>query len=355
MKRNFILVIALIFLQGYNTVPDFWKSVPASVVNPARSISAPIFAPVPTSTFVIPPPAPAFIITSTSVPTNTPTPTVELNPSGVERVLIISFDGMRPDAIKAAEMTNLLKLIESSAYTFSARTITYPTTLPGHTSMLSGMCMDKHGMRWNANNLYRGYAKGTGIFDLTHAADMKSVMLVGKEKLRLIAEPDTTNDFEVFGTEALIAKAAIEIIPTDFDLMFLHFPTSDFRGHKYGWMSNSQFTALRESDDALRQVLAALDENGMRDSTLVIVTADHGGHDRTHDGTRVEDYLIPWIISGPGIIPQQLTDSVRTMDTAATAAYALGLPIPPEWDGIPVYEAFGTPAQDVHYSSGTCE
>ena len=25
----------------------------------------------------------------------------------------------------------------------------------------------------------------------------------------------------------------------------------------------------------------------------------------------------------------------------ATAAFMLGLPIPPEWDGVPVYEAFG--------------
>jgi hypothetical protein len=34
---------------------------------------------------------------------------------------------------------------------------------------------------------------------------------------------------------------------------------------------------------------------------------------------------------------------VNVMDTAATAAFALGLPIPPEWDGVPVYEAFGLP------------
>jgi hypothetical protein len=40
------------------------------------------------------------------------------------------------------------------------------------------------------------------------------------------------------------------------------------------------------------------------------------------------------------------------MDTAATAAYALGLPIPPEWDGVPVYEAFGLPAERM---SAPCE
>jgi arylsulfatase A-like enzyme len=39
-----------------------------------------------------------------------------------------------------------------------------------------------------------------------------------------------------------------------------------------------------------------------------------------------------------------LTQSVYTMDAAATAAYALGLPIPADWDGVPVLEAFGLPA-----------
>lgn len=353
MKHNFIFVIALIFLQGYTLLPDVWSSEPSVAANPKFSATS-MPAPIATATFLIPPPAPAFIIT----PANTPIFTnaaAEVNPFGIERVLIVSFDGMRPDAIEAAKMTNLMNLIESSAYTFSARTIAYSATLPGHTSMLSGMCMDKHGMKWNSNNLYTGYAQGTDIFELTHTAGLKSIMLVGKEKLRLIAEPETINDFEVYWGEALIAQSAVNLIPSDFDLMFVHFPTADLRGHKYGWMTNAQFKALREGDEALGKILAALDENGMRASTLVIVTTDHGGHDKTHDGTQIEDYIIPWIISGPGIIPQQLTNSVRIMDTAATAAFALNLPIPPEWDGIPAYEAFGIPPQDIHYTNSACE
>jgi len=57
------------------------------------------------------------------------------------------------------------------------------------------------------------------------------------------------------------------------------------------------------------------------------------------------DMTIPWITSGPGIIPGALTSTVHTYDTAATAAFILGLPIPPEWDGVPVYEAFGLPIE----------
>jgi arylsulfatase A-like enzyme len=54
---------------------------------------------------------------------------------------------------------------------------------------------------------------------------------------------------------------------------------------------------------------------------------------------------IPWIASGPGIKAGKLQTQVHTMDTAATAAYALRLSIPPDWDGVPVYEAFGQPIQ----------
>jgi hypothetical protein len=52
---------------------------------------------------------------------------------------------------------------------------------------------------------------------------------------------------------------------------------------------------------------------------------------------------IPWIATGPGIRAVRLMTPVNTTDTAATAAWALGLPLPAEWDGRPVLEAFGLP------------
>jgi arylsulfatase A-like enzyme len=79
---------------------------------------------------------------------------------------------------------------------------------------------------------------------------------------------------------------------------------------------------------------------------MIIVTADHGGHDTTHGTDMPEDTTIPWVISGFGIQPMLLTSQVHTSDTAATTAFALGLPIPPEWDGVPVFEAFGLPIKE---------
>lgn len=296
---------------------------------------------------------------STSTPTLTPTltftPTVTVTATPAplaRRVLILSIDGFRPDAISLAPMPNLMELMKNSAYTLSARTIYPSSTLPSHTSMLSGMCPKKHGVDWNDYIPENGYAQVTDIFDVVHKAGMQTVMYVGKEKLRQITEPSSTDIFEYINDRDLvITEKLIENFPADFRLMFIHFPTTDDMGHVYGWLSNEQLSVLFRADQAIGNLLAELDLRGLREETLFIITADHGGHDTTHGSSMAEDMTIPWIASGAGIHPMQLTTQVQTVDTAATAAFALGLPIPTEWDGIPVYEAFGLP---VGAPSETC-
>jgi predicted AlkP superfamily pyrophosphatase or phosphodiesterase len=267
-------------------------------------------------------------------------------------VLIVSFDGLRPDAITESKMTNVLSLMQAGAYTFGAQTIMPSTTLPSHSSMLVGTCPSKHIVRWNQYVPENGYAIGTDIFDLAHAAGMRTVMVVGKEKLRQVTEPASTDYFAfVDNTDKIddpytIEQLAIQQIMKDFNLMFVHFPNGDIEGHDHGWMSRSQLRQYGQDDEAFGYILARLKSMGLYESTLIIVTADHGGHDTTHGTDMLEDMTIPWIISGLGIQSRQLTTQVHTTDTAATVAFALGLPIPPEWDGMPVYEAFNLPAED---------
>lgn len=284
-------------------------------------------------------------LTLTSTPTLTPTLTLTPTPAPLaRRVLILSIDGFRPDAIPLAPMPNLMELMKSAAYTLSARTIYPSSTLPSHTSMLSGLCPKKHGVDWNDYIPENGYAQVTDIFDVAHAAGMQTVMYVGKEKLRQITEPSSTDIFEFINDRDLvITEKLIENFPADFRLMFIHFPTTDDMGHVYGWLSNEQLSVLFRADQAIGKLLAELDARGLRNETLFIITADHGGHDTTHGSSIPEDMIIPWIASGAGIHPMQLTTQVQTVDTAATAAFALGLPTPPEWDGVPIYEAFGLP------------
>jgi arylsulfatase A-like enzyme len=212
--------------------------------------------------------------------------------------------------------------------------------------MLSGLCPQKHGVNWNDYKPENGYAQVTDIFDIAHAAGMQTTMYVGKEKLRQITEQSSTDIFEYINDRDLvITEHLIANFPADFGLLFIHFPTADWMGHEYGWLSGEQLSVLYRADQAIGTLLAELDARGLREETLLIVSADHGGHNTTHGSSMPEDMTIPWIASGAGIQQVQLTTQVQTVDTAATAAYALGLSIPPEWDGVPVYEAFGLPVE----------
>jgi predicted AlkP superfamily pyrophosphatase or phosphodiesterase len=290
---------------------------------------------------------PSTTATITVTPTLTLTPTQTLTPTPAplaRRVLILSIDGLRPDAILLAPMPTLTALMYSGAYSLSAQTIYPSSTLPSHTSMLSGLCPKKHGVNWNDYIPENGYAQVTDLFDIAHAAGLQTVMYVGKEKLRQITEPSSTDIFEyVNDRDLVITEKLIENFPADFDLMFIHFPTTDAMGHVYGWLSGEQLSVLYRADQAFGKLFAELEARGLREETLIIITADHGGHNTTHGSSLPEDMTIPWIALGAGVQPMQLTTSVQTVDTAATAAFALGLPIPPEWDGKPVYEAFGLP------------
>ncbi len=294
-------------------------------------------------------PIPTLTATASLTPTATltPEPTIPPTPAPLaRRVLILSIDGFRPDAIPLAPMPNLTALMQNSAYSLNAQTIHPSATLPAHASMLSGLCPDKHGVDWNDYLPELGFANMTDIFDLAHDAGMQTAMFVGKEKLRQLVEPEDTDIFQYINDRDLvITDHIIQNFPADFRLMFVHFPTTDWMGHEYGWLSGEQLSVLFRADQALANLLAELDARGIRNETLIIVTADHGGHETTHGSGLREDMTIPWIASGAGIRPVELTTSVSTIDTAATAAYALGLPIPPEWDGVPVYEAFGLPVE----------
>jgi predicted AlkP superfamily pyrophosphatase or phosphodiesterase len=298
---------------------------------------------------IVPTETPTLTPEPTLTPTATlpPEPTFTATPAPLaRRVLILSIDGFRPDAIPLAPMPFLTSLLNQSAYSLTAQTVYPSVTLVAHTSMLSGECPAKHKVDWNDYIPENGYAQVTDLFDVVHAAGMQTVMYVGKEKLRQITEPQSTDIFKYINDRDLvITDDLIQNFPSDFRLMFVHFPTADWMGHEYGWLSPEQLSVLFRADQAIEKLVTELNNRGLMNETLFIITADHGGHDTTHGYSLPEDMTIPWIAFGAGIQPAVLTSPITTVDTAATAAFALGLPIPTEWDGVPVYEAFGLPIE----------
>lgn len=291
------------------------------------------------------PPPPTATQTATATETPSPTPTPTFAPAA-RRVVIVSIDGLRPDAIFPAQMSNLITLMQSGAFSLGAQTVFPSVTLVAHASMLSGLCPSKHGIFWNEYLPERGYAEGTNLFDLAHAAGLETVMYVGVEKMRQVIEPSSLDRFVyIDDSDPVLMGSVVANFPQDFGVLFIHLLATDIAGHNSGWMSEHQLNTVHLADEALGMLLAELNARNLREETLIIVTSDHGGLGGGH-GTNVrEDMTIPWVVAGPGIQPKTLTTRVHIMDTAATAAFALGLPIPAEWDGVPVYEAFSLPVE----------
>src|SRR5689334_7434800 len=65
-------------------------------------------------------------------------------------VIVISLDGTRPDAILQAETPNLQALATGGGVDWEATTVLPSATLPAHTSMLTGLSVEQHGVDYNS-------------------------------------------------------------------------------------------------------------------------------------------------------------------------------------------------------------
>jgi len=270
----------------------------------------------------------------------------------VQQVVIISVDGLRPDLLLLAEAPVLHGLIAQGAYTMWARTVAAAVTLPAHASMLTGVTPGKHGIEWN-RDLALGapiYPQVPTIFELATRAGYRTALVAGKAKFDTLNKPGTVAFATILGgdrgTDANVAAEAVTVIEQHQpDLLFIHFPGVDAAGHAKGWGSPEQLAAIGAVDGHIGAVLAALERAGLRGSTVVIVTADHGGAGLGHGPDDPRSRHIPWIVAGPGVrrgfdLTRIERLQVITEDTAATAGWLLGLDRPDYFDGQPLAAAF---------------
>ena len=99
---------------------------------------------------------------------------------------------------------------------------------------------------------------------------------------------------------------------------------------------------IAEVDDAIGRVLAALEETGQADDTLVVFTADHGEQLGDHGllgklGWFDQSYHLPLIFAGPGIPGDTRVDAfTEAVDLMPTLLDWLDLSVPRACDGVPL-------------------
>jgi predicted AlkP superfamily pyrophosphatase or phosphodiesterase len=252
-----------------------------------------------------------------------------------ENVLLILVDGMRPDALAACGHPFIEELKASASYTLHARTVMPSVTLPCHMSLFHSVPPQRHGV---LDNVYTPQVRPiAGLFEQLHAYQRTCGMFYNWEQLRDVSRPDSlacsclisgsAHTYEA-SNEMLTDQAIAYIQKHEPGFAFLYLGLVDEIGHRHGWMSDAYIASVHASWSCIERIVRALPPE-----YAVLVTADHGGHDRTHGTEMPEDMTIPLFIKSRSFAPATEIGQASILDLAPTIAKLSGVPANKDWEG----------------------
>jgi len=287
-------------------------------------------------------------------------------------VLFVTLDTTRADHLgsygnRSIETPNLDRLAREGVLFANALT-TVPATLPGHSSLLTGLYPFNHGARANgtfrleddqitlAERLQkRGFRTAAAIsayvLDSTYGLSQgfeqyyDDLTRGNKYAPQMFREraAELTNEvvFEWLGEHA---DEQFFLWVHYFDAHEPHVPPEPFRSDYAADLYDGE---IAYADAQFGNLLGRLSELGVRERTLVVVTADHGEGlgehgEQTHslfiyDGT----LHVPLIVHAPAALPKGrvVERQVSLVDVVPTVLELLGMELPRGLDGISLLQA----------------
>ncbi len=321
-------------------------------------------------------------------------------------VLLLVMDTTRADHLGCygyfRDTTPHIDRFAERSYVFEEAYTSIPVTLPSHASMLTGLYPQRHGALRNSERLHSGLIS---LADILRDAGYRTGAVVGTAVLQKgtniekgfdaylenwgisdrVPPPTENLPWEFKGLAEDGNRMALEWLREDgekpFFLMInyydVHAPYVEieefkdlfdpyspgmeqyFRDHyaqapepKWKWQNITFFDrSLAYLDSELGKFLARLEEDGVLENTIVILTSDHGNglfqhDDYGHHGDQVyEGHIrVALILRLPGAGRGRLRGLVETVDFAPTVLDLLGLSGLEQTDGesfLPLLESEG--------------
>jgi arylsulfatase A-like enzyme len=289
-------------------------------------------------------------------------------------VVLISVDTLRADHLSAygykALVTPAIDALAADGVLFERAYSHVPTTLPAHTSMLSGLLPFEHGVRDNVGSVLasgyrllpewlreRGFETGgivsadvlrgdTGIsrgFDFFDS-DMPAVSGdVSSDRVRR----DGSRSLE-------IAERWIGERPTSKFFMFLHLyePHAPYTAPAQYQSHQPYDAAIAYADDIVARLLTFLKKRRLYESATILFLSDHGeglgDHGEQEHGLFLYDATIriPLIVKLPRSVShgRRVAAPVQQIDVVPTVLDLLGVPIPPSLRGRTLRQTLTTSA-----------
>ena len=254
------------------------------------------------------------------------------------KTILILADGMRPDPLSG--IADAREIMEKSIYTVNARTVMPSVTLPCHVSLFHSVDPSRHG---TTTNIYSPQVRPIkGLCEILKENSKKCAVFYDWEELRDLTRPGSLSyslfykggsvsrgDLGFEAADNLLTDSAIEYLNNnDVDFTFLYMGFPDDAGHRFGWMSDEYLGAVENCWKNIKKVILSL-----KDDYAVIITADHGGHERSHGSDMAEDMTIPLILWGNPFEQSVMPENVSIKDITPTVAALLGCAPDEEWEG----------------------
>ncbi len=309
-------------------------------------------------------------------------------PGAPRNLVLISIDTLRADYLGAygyeRETSPTLDALAEGGVLFEAAMSTSPWTLPSHASLFTGLYPRHHGAKSEHAALaapvrtlaqvLREAGFDTAGFVNSHYLTDRYGLERGFEEFRYATEFTQQHGSSPIGDWAIGWLREERREPF---FLFLHFydthsayrplpyyarrlvrpydgkadgSTRQLMASRRGrfeigpedarYLSDLYAAEILQLDDVLARVIDALDASGLRERTLLVVTADHGEEFLEHGGvahgrTQYQEVLhVPLLLNGPGLPRgERVPEPVSLVDVFPTLVALLGLPVPPGLDG----------------------
>jgi len=281
----------------------------------------------------------------------------------IRNVLLISIDTLRADHLGSygfpRTTTPNIDAVAREGVLFRNVYSPVPVTLPAHSSMLTGTLPPVHGVRDNLHERVpdssvtlaellkpRGFATGAVVssfvldrrFNLNQGFDSYDDRF---EELHKIGDVTERKGYET----TRVATRWLEQHAKQPFFFFVHYydphdgyePPEPFASQ---WPDDPYSGEVAFTDHCVGQVLTKLEQLGLYDSTLIIITGDHGEmlgeHGELNHGFFIYESAlrVPLVFRGPRAMgPRQVDQPASLIDIVPTVAALLGIEVPKQVQG----------------------